>query len=163
MLPGLRRASSHVRLDQFGGAAADHDDGALVPGPEMIDGMTEASATRSPRTPWTRSSLSTTASASVPIRAVPTGCPKLAEAVLCEIDQILPAPACGPGMSSASRIRRTLLVSQFPRGLDSRTIALKIVVRAEMVPLDHGRDRASCARQALPARGSWAEPAPARS
>jgi hypothetical protein len=32
------------------------NDGALV-GPETIDGMTEASATRKPRRPWTRSSL----------------------------------------------------------------------------------------------------------
>jgi hypothetical protein len=45
---------------------------ALVPGPEIMDGMTEASATRSPRNPWTRSLLSTTASASAPIFAVPT-------------------------------------------------------------------------------------------
>jgi hypothetical protein len=45
--------------------------GALI-GPEMIDGMTDACAARRPRRPWTRSSLSTTASAPVPIFAVPT-------------------------------------------------------------------------------------------
>ena len=46
--------------------------GALVL-PPMILGMTEASTTRSPSTPRTRSSRSTTESASSPIRQVPTG------------------------------------------------------------------------------------------
>jgi hypothetical protein len=56
-------SSSFGGPDQFGSAAAD---------PEMIDGMTDASATRRPQRPWTRSSLSTTASEPVPILAVPT-------------------------------------------------------------------------------------------
>jgi hypothetical protein len=41
--------------------------------PRMTVGITDASATRSPSTPRTRSSGSTTESASVPMRAVPTG------------------------------------------------------------------------------------------
>jgi hypothetical protein len=53
---------------------------AFVPGPVMICGITEASATRKPETPCTRSSGSTTASLSTPILHVPTACPKLAEA-----------------------------------------------------------------------------------
>jgi uncharacterized SAM-binding protein YcdF (DUF218 family) len=47
-------------------------EGALVLPPVMV-GMIEASATRSPSTPRTRSIGSTTASASAPIRHVPTG------------------------------------------------------------------------------------------
>ena len=46
--------------------------GAFV-GAEGIVGMTEASATRRPRVPRTRSSASTTASRPVPIAQVPTG------------------------------------------------------------------------------------------
>ena len=40
---------------------------------ETIDGITDASATRSPRTPRTRSDGSTTASGPTPMRHVPTG------------------------------------------------------------------------------------------
>ena len=40
---------------------------------EVIEGITEASATRRPSTPWTRSRGSTTARPSTPIRQVPTG------------------------------------------------------------------------------------------
>ena len=39
----------------------------------MIVGITDASATRSPSTPRTRSSGSTTLASSLPIRHVPTG------------------------------------------------------------------------------------------
>ena len=46
--------------------------GAFVFPPGMT-GMTDASATRSPSTPWTRRSGSTTAMSSDPIRHVPTG------------------------------------------------------------------------------------------
>jgi hypothetical protein len=42
--------------------------------PDGMTGMIDASATRSPSTPRTRSSGSTTASSPVPIRHVPTGC-----------------------------------------------------------------------------------------
>ena len=52
--------------------------GAFV-GPVMIRGITDASATRKPVRPCTRSCGSTTASLSTPIVHVPTGCPKLAE------------------------------------------------------------------------------------
>jgi hypothetical protein len=41
--------------------------------PRMIVGITDASATRSPSTPRTRSSGSTTLASSLPIRHVPTG------------------------------------------------------------------------------------------
>ena len=44
-------------------------DGAV---PETISGMTDASTTRNPRTPWTRSCGSTTAIGSWPMRQVPT-------------------------------------------------------------------------------------------
>jgi len=47
-------------------------EGAFV-APAVIDGITDASATRNPRTLWTRRFESTTASASAPILAVPTG------------------------------------------------------------------------------------------
>src|SRR5439155_13251052 len=40
---------------------------------ETIDGITDASATRRPRTPRTRSDGSTTASGPTPMRHVPTG------------------------------------------------------------------------------------------
>ena len=53
--------------------------------PEVIRGMIEASTTRSPAIPFTRSCGSTTARGSVPMRAVPTGW-KIVEA-------ILPAPS----------------------------------------------------------------------
>lgn len=46
--------------------------GAFVFPPGMV-GRTEASTTRNPSTPWTRSSSSTTAKSSVPILQVPTG------------------------------------------------------------------------------------------
>ena len=46
--------------------------GALVL-PPVMEGMMEASATRSPEIPWTRSSGSTTARGSTPILHVPTG------------------------------------------------------------------------------------------
>ena len=46
--------------------------GALVL-PPGISGMIDASATRRPSTPRTRSCSSTTESSSVPIRQVPTG------------------------------------------------------------------------------------------
>src|SRR5438445_4778846 len=46
--------------------------GALVL-PRTIDGMIEASTTRSPSTPWTRRSEPTTAASSDPIRHVPAG------------------------------------------------------------------------------------------
>jgi hypothetical protein len=46
--------------------------GALVL-PRLMRGMTEASATRRPSRPRTRSSGSTTASSCVPIAQVPTG------------------------------------------------------------------------------------------
>src|SRR5882724_6556548 len=45
---------------------------AFVPGPEMMCGATEASATRKPKMPRTRSSGSTTARSSMPILQVPT-------------------------------------------------------------------------------------------
>jgi len=41
--------------------------------PRMIVGITEASATRNPRTPRTRNCGSTTLASSRPIRQVPTG------------------------------------------------------------------------------------------
>src|SRR6266404_4837195 len=75
---------------------------ALVPGPVMIRGITEASATRKPKIPCTRSSGSTTASVSTPILQVPTACPKLAEASLASSRMFL-VLALGPGMSSLSR------------------------------------------------------------
>src|SRR5258705_621221 len=75
---------------------------ALVPGPVMIRGITEASATRNPVMPCTRSSGSTTASLSTPILQVPTPCPKLAEATRAS-SWISSALAFGPGMSSLSR------------------------------------------------------------
>lgn len=71
---------------------------AFVPGPVMIRGITEASATRKPKMPCTRSSGSTTASSSIPILHVPTACPKLAEASLAS-SWIPSALALGPGMS----------------------------------------------------------------
>jgi hypothetical protein len=40
---------------------------------DTIVGMTDASATRNPATPWTLSSLSTTAIESLPMRQVPIG------------------------------------------------------------------------------------------
>src|SRR5438128_52254 len=75
---------------------------AFVPGPVMICGITEASATRKPKMPCTRSSGSTTASLSTPILQVPTACPKLAEASLAS-SRISSALALGPGISSLSR------------------------------------------------------------
>ena len=75
---------------------------AFVPGPVMIRGMTEASATRKPVRPCTRSWGSTTASLSTPILQVPTACPKLAEPSLAS-SWISSALALGPGMSSLSR------------------------------------------------------------
>jgi hypothetical protein len=77
---------------------------AFVPGPVMICGITEASATRRPKMPCTRSSGSTTASLSTPILHVPTACPKLAEASLAS-SRISSALALGPGMSSLFRQR----------------------------------------------------------
>src|SRR6266403_533422 len=76
--------------------------GAAVPGPVMIRGITEASTTRKPKIPCTRSSGSTTASVSTPILHVPTACPKLAEASLAS-SLISSALALGPGISSLSR------------------------------------------------------------
>src|SRR5580704_869984 len=75
---------------------------AFVPGPVMICGITEASATRKPEMPCTRSSGSTTASVSTPILHVPTACPKLAEASRAS-SRISSALAFGPGMSSLTR------------------------------------------------------------
>jgi hypothetical protein len=76
--------------------------GALV-GPEVIDGMTDASATPRPRSPWTRSSLSTTASGPAPIFAVPTAWPKLAEAVRARSIRSCRLVALGPGTTSVAR------------------------------------------------------------
>ena len=53
--------------------------GALVLPPIRV-GMTEASTTRSPSSPWTRREASTTASSSVPILQVPTGWKMVPEA-----------------------------------------------------------------------------------
>src|SRR6266404_1714147 len=75
---------------------------AAVPGPVMIRGITEASTTRKPKIPCTRSSGSTTASVSAPILQVPTACPKLAEASLASSRMFL-VLALGPGTSSLSR------------------------------------------------------------
>src|SRR6266446_7015878 len=76
---------------------------AAVPGPVLIRGITEASTTRKPKIPCTRSSGSTTASVSTPILQVPTACPKLAEASLASSRMFL-VLALGPGMSSLSRM-----------------------------------------------------------
>ena len=54
------------------GLLADHDRGALVL-PDVKVGMIEASATRRPAIACIRSSSSTTANGSLPIRHVPTG------------------------------------------------------------------------------------------
>jgi hypothetical protein len=77
-------------------------DGACV-APAVIDGMTDASATRSPRTLWTLRLESTTASASFPIYAVPTGCPKLAAAVRTNSIRSSLLVTFEPGMASDSR------------------------------------------------------------
>jgi len=42
--------------NQLGGAARNHVGRRVCPGPVMICGITEASATRKPKMPWTRSS-----------------------------------------------------------------------------------------------------------
>jgi hypothetical protein len=75
-------------------------DGAFV-APAVMDGITDASATRSLRTSRTRRLESTTASASFPIFAVPTGCPKLAAAVRAKSMTSCLLVALGPGTTSA--------------------------------------------------------------
>src|SRR5580658_4409736 len=73
----------------------------------MIRGMTEASATRKPVRPCTRSCGSTTARLSTPILHVPTACPKLAEPSRTS-SLTSSAVALGPGMTSISRARRPM-------------------------------------------------------
>ena len=68
-LPSPYAAAASIIRDAFSPIMID---GALVL-PEVSVGMIEASATRSPSIPWTRSSLSTTAIGSAPILQVPTG------------------------------------------------------------------------------------------
>jgi len=92
---------------------------AFVPGPGMICGIVEASATGKPKTPCTRRSGSTTASLSTPILHVPTACPKLAEASLAQTVE---------GM----------LIPDFTLGFDGAHDGCKIVIRAEIVAIDHG-------------------------
>src|SRR6266404_8599036 len=75
---------------------------AAVPGPVMIRGITEASTTRKPKIPCTRSSGSTTASVSTPILQVPTAWPKRAEASLAS-SRMFMVLVLGPGMSSLPR------------------------------------------------------------
>jgi hypothetical protein len=59
--------------EELGGALSDHQRRRVGVG-EAIVGITDASAMRKPRNPWTRSSESTTESSGRPIRQVPTVC-----------------------------------------------------------------------------------------
>ena len=75
--------------------------------PEVIVGITEASATLSPSTPITDSRLSTTASGSSrrPIRAVPTGW-KIVVPISPATRASSSSPArCAPGLYSSGRYR----------------------------------------------------------
>jgi len=69
---GRDRSSYRPRFSRSAARSATAMVGAFVLPPGMV-GMTEASTTRRPSTPWTRSSSSTTAIPSSPIRQVPTG------------------------------------------------------------------------------------------
>ena len=101
--------------------------------------MIEASATRSPAIPWTRSRGSTTASTSRPIRQVPTGC--RLETPRTRISSIIcsrSALRAGQHLLGDERLQRRLrrdLAAQ-SRAVDQR---LEIVIAGEKIELDRRR------------------------
>ena len=96
-------AAKLFRADQVRGPFGDGYD-ARMDLVEGSTGMTDASATRRPWTPRTRSSGSTTAISSVPLRQVPDGCHSGPHVVWrMWARQACSSCASGPGMISASR------------------------------------------------------------
>ena len=114
-------------------------DGALV-GPEMIDGMTDASATRRPRRPWTRSS---TVHHGISIRADLCGTHRVTETCCCsprEVDQVLAAGGFGSwdDLRFSNAVECSLaakLAGRFDRPHDGGEIA----VGAQMIAFNDGR------------------------
>ena len=104
----------------------------------MIRGITDASATRKPVMPCTRSCGSTTASLSTPILQVPTACPKLAEPRRAS-SRMSSAVAFGPGITSISRTPvKGTLIPEFARDFDGAHDGCKIVVGSKIVAIDYG-------------------------
>src|SRR5579863_906532 len=124
-------------------------------GPAMTDGITEASATRSPRSPWTRRSLSTTASASTPILAVRRmskpggGCSR-------EVYHVLPAGGVRTGndLGFAGAIEGRL-TAELTCHLDRSNDGGQVLIGPQIVAFDDGRVAPIGARQThlAPARG----------
>ncbi len=69
--------------------------------PLVIVGITEASTTRRPEIPWTRSRSSTTAMSSLPILAVPTGWKMVVAMSPAARASSSSLAICGPGLNSS--------------------------------------------------------------
>src|SRR6266478_1148276 len=102
---------------------------AAVPGPVMILGITEASATRKPKIPCTRSSGSTTASLSTP---------KTCGGKSGKFLDLLGARLGPRNEFALAQTVEGMLISKFTRNFDRAHDGRKIVIRAEIVAIDHG-------------------------
>lgn len=110
---------------------------AFVPGPVMICGITEASATRKPKMPCTRSSGSTTESLSTPIFARTNCVTKTRRGQSGKFSDLLGAPL-GPWNEFAlAQTVEGMLIPDFTRGLDGAHDSRKIAIGAEIVAIDH--------------------------
>ena len=95
---------------------------------------------------------------------MPTAWPKLAEAVRARSIRVLLAYSFRTrnDLGLADTIKGSL-TPQFPGRLDRLHNGVQIVIGAQIVRLDDGRIAPVRRSQAVPVRGSSAEPAPARS